>query len=129
MKAKPTLRGCAVALGAMLAAGGCGVEEDERPLDLQYIVTTILAPSCGTAACHSSRIKTAGVAFDTLEATREAFNSDALVIEGEPDASGLYFLLVGETEPDERMPKDAPLPDADIELIRRWIAAGAEGWR
>lgn len=129
MKATHLLRGGALALGAMLAAGGCGVEEDDRPLDLQYIVTTILAPSCGTAACHSSRIQAAGVAFDTLEATRAAFDSDSLVIEGEPEASGLYFVLVGATEPDERMPKDAPLPDADIELIRRWIADGARGWR
>jgi hypothetical protein len=128
MKAPHSLRGGALALAAMIG-GGCGVEQDDRPLDLQYIVTTILAPSCGTAACHSSRIKVAGVAFDTLAATREAFDSDALVIEGEPEASGLYFLLVGATEPDERMPKDAPLPDADIELIRRWIAEGAEGWR
>ena len=129
MNAPPLLRKFALAAAATLAVSGCGVEQDDRPLELDYIVTTILAPSCGTAACHSSRIKTAGVAFDTVEAAREAFDSDPLVIEGDPDASGLIFLLVGATEPNKRMPKDAPLPDADIDLLRRWIAAGAEGWR
>ena len=130
MKPIPTLRRAALALMTALTIGACGVEEDTRPLDLQYIVTTILRPSCGTAACHSSRIQTGGIAFDTLEATRAAFNSASLVIEGEPEASGLYFVLIGPVEEtDERMPRDAPLPDADIELIRRWIAEGAEGWR
>ena len=45
------------------------------------------------------------------------------VVPGDPDASKLVHMLRGDET--ERMPPDAPLPDADIELIERWIRAGA----
>lgn len=112
-------------LGALGALPACGTEEDTRPAEFEYIVQTVLAPACGTPACHSSSIKAAGFALDTVDATREAIADEALVIPGEPEASSLLYVMTGNA--DERMPPDGPLPDADIELIRSWIAAGAEG--
>ena len=115
----------ATMLGALGALPACGAEQDDRPAELDYIVQTILAPACGTPACHSSSIQTAGFALDTIDATRQAIADKGLVIAGEPESSSLLYVMTGDTE--ERMPPDGPLPDADIEFIRAWIAAGAEG--
>ncbi len=46
------------------------------------------------------------------------------VVAGQPDQSQLMFLLDGSEI--KRMPPDAPLVAADIDLIRAWIVAGAK---
>lgn len=114
------------ALAAALALGvaGCAESTDERPAEFGYIVTTILAPSCGTATCHNSMTRREGYAFDTIEEARETFRVNPLVtVIDEPDANQLIFITT--REPDKRMPLDSPLPDADIELMREWIRQGA----
>ena len=51
-----------------------------------------------------------------------------LVVPGKPEESGLYLALTDEDEK-ERMPPKAKgfewLPEADVEIIRLWIEAGA----
>lgn len=51
-------------------------------------------------------------------------NYAPFVVPGEPDQSQLMFLLQGDEI--RIMPPDAPLPAADIDLIRIWIADGAK---
>jgi hypothetical protein len=61
----------------------------------------------------------------TLDDPDEAYDDLVVrrfVVPGDP-ASTLMSLLEGDER--RRMPPDAPLPAADIELIRRWIEAGA----
>ena len=91
----------------LLAAVGCGVETDERPATTEYITTAILRPSCGNAGCHSSQSQKEGVVLDTIEGVER---------EGAPK----IYAYVASTDPEERMPADAPLPDADIALIATW---------
>lgn len=103
----------------------CADTVDDRPAELPYLVDAILRPGCGTAACHSSLSQAGGLAFDTLEATRDAIAQERnLVVAGDPELSKLVRVLVGDAV---RMPPDAPLPDADVALIRAWIEAGAMG--
>jgi hypothetical protein len=63
-----------------------------------------------------------GYAFDTVEVARRSL--DRLVAPGSSEASLLYMCL---TRSEKRMPYDAPLPDKDIALIKKWIDDGAEG--
>ncbi len=112
------------ALAATFAGlSGCGSEQDDRPAKLDYIVVTVLRPACGTASCHSTLTKTAGYAFDTLEAARDAFGDYKLVVPGDPEASKLWKVLVGNKI---RMPPDGPIPDADLSLIENWILDGGD---
>ena len=112
------------------SAAGCAESTDERPATFEYIVTAVLRPSCGTATCHNSMTKREGLAFDTIAAANEAFDDnpfDGCVVPGDPcdpNQSQLIFQLRTTNEL-KRMPLDSPLPDADIELIERWIRDGA----
>lgn len=115
------------ALALVFAASplaGCADESDERPAEFEYIVAAILRPSCATATCHTSQARRADVALDTLEAAHETFDSRPFAIAFEPESSELPFLL-RTTDPELRMPLDSPMPEADIQLIERWIANGA----
>jgi hypothetical protein len=120
-----------------LLLGACGSATDDRPPTLEFITETILAPSCASAACHSSFKREVGDAFDTPENARLTIVANSLVVldeQDDPDASFLIrSLTVGVPsilDPGSgnvRMPYDTALPDADIELIRAWIREGIPG--
>ena len=51
------------------------------------------------------------------------------VVPGNPNASELYKRLLGPTENGAQMPFNLPqLPVQSIEVVRRWILAGAPDW-
>ena len=124
-----------VLLTALLAA--CG-RADDRPPTLDYLVENILAPSCAVAQCHSAFRQQVGDQFDTVAASRRSIVVNGLVRfpADVPDPSQsllIRVLTVGApsildpSSGNVRMPYDSPIPDADIDLIQAWIAAGAHG--
>jgi len=125
-----------VLVGA-LVVGACGSATDDRPATLDYITETILAPSCATAECHSAFKREVGDQFDTPDAARRTIIENGLASPqnmADPGASYLVqTLTVGEISVIDssrgriRMPYDAELPDADIALIKAWIALGVPG--
>lgn len=126
---KPTLllRG---ALGALLALGGpagCATDTDERPQTADYIAAAILAPSCGRSTCHTSIAKLGGYVFDNVADAKASLRR--LVKPGEPESQQRLLRVMGAAgnTPEEIMPPEAPLPEADLDLIRAWIAGGAAG--
>jgi hypothetical protein len=120
---------------ALLAA--CGSATDDRPATLEYITETILAPTCALAECHSAFKQQAGDVFDTPESVRRTIVLNGLAYPFEAtdpsQTSLLRSITVGLTsviDPSRglvRMPFVQPMPDADIQLIERWIAAGVPG--
>ncbi len=82
----------------------------------------IIAPSCATSSCHNERVATAGVELDDKDTGYQQLIDRQFVIPGDP-TSALLPLLEGDER--TRMPPDAPLPAADVELIRVWIEDGA----
>jgi hypothetical protein len=106
------------------------IDRDPRPATWQSVSTTIMQPRCGTASCHSALSQTAGVVLDTREdgyRSLVAMPPDgygSFVVPGDPSASALLYLLRGEEV--DRMPPDAPLSRADVELVEHWIAEGAQ---
>lgn len=120
------------------SAGGCGTEQDNRPLELEYLTEAVFAPSCGTTQCHSSFRQAEGFVFDTPQAVRrslvttETGGTTLLRFDYEkPDPAFSYssrliqMLSITVPFPESpellRMPLDAPLPNKDIELLRTWI--------
>jgi hypothetical protein len=96
-------------------AGGVGFTRDIAP---------ILLRKC--TGCHGERSNLGGYRAHTFEAlVKPGASGLRTVVPGEPETSRLYQLLTSKVEP-LRMPKsDDPLPPAQIELIRKWIAEGA----
>jgi hypothetical protein len=110
------------AAGPLLLAAACTGDPGDRPATWAYLHPAIIAPSCATSSCHSARVVTAGVALDEAGEAYDDLIERRFVVPGDP-ASTLMPLLEGDER--GRMPPDAPLPAADIELIRAWIEAGA----
>jgi hypothetical protein len=123
-----------LALAGALLASACGSAADDRPPTLDFITETILAPTCAATQCHSAFAREVGDQFDTPAATRRSIVANALATPGDQDNPASSILVQSLTvgypsllEPGSgnvRMPYDAPMPDADIELIKRWIADG-----
>jgi hypothetical protein len=128
------MRSLLIAGVLLAAASGCGTEEDDRPATLEFITQTILAPSCATANCHSTFAQAEGLILSNVDDARNSLSSyveagDPAINDDEDTTQGLmcYLLSPGGDGSCIRMPYDAPLPNADINLIYKWIDDGAEG--
>jgi hypothetical protein len=121
------LGSCAIAFGF----AGCG-NTDERPATWSFISTAILEPSCATASCHSSLAQRAGVDLSTRDVgyeslvTRKFALTDADVPDADERVTRSTVLRLMRADGSQRMPPDAPLPEADIQLVERWIRDGAK---
>ncbi|MDB4953950.1 MAG: hypothetical protein JWO36_1519 [Myxococcales bacterium] len=125
---------------ALLVLAACGTDNDQRPLTVQYATEAILAPTCGAAQCHSTFTQANGVVLDTVEGARPTL---AALIRldsnffSTKDPTKVDFTLeplivwITQTDPFRRgigrMPYDAPMPNADIKYLERYIQAGAPG--
>lgn len=120
------MRMALLAIPFLAAGAGCGMEEDTRPASLRYLQETVFKPSCATAACHSSLNHRADLVLDDPETIYDEVTGQTGVVAFDSDNSGLITIRLTGDDPLTRMPLDAPLPDADIALIARWIDDGAE---
>jgi hypothetical protein len=111
-------------LACALALVGCGTATDDRRETAAYVSAAILVPFCGRAACHSSATRAHGLNFGSVDDSIAAMQSPLVVVPGDPTTSRLVTVL---TDSRRVMPPDTPLPTADIDLITRWVAGGAEG--
>ncbi len=118
LRVTPRLAG----LMTVLALSGCGGNPSARPSRWQYIHAAIIAPNCATSGCHSDSARTAALSLQDGDQALRALRDSGYVLPGDP-SSPLMFQLEGTER--RRMPPDAPLPRADVELIRQWIVEGA----
>jgi hypothetical protein len=109
-------------LAMVAGVAACTGDPAERPASWAYVHPAIIAPNCATSSCHSALVETAGIALADREDSYVRLIDLQFVIAGDP-TSALVPLLEGDER--RRMPPDAPLPQADIDLIRIWIEAGA----
>jgi hypothetical protein len=110
---------------SLIAAGafaGCGGDTDDRPVKWSFISATIIEQSCATANCHSAITQRASVDLSERDIGYQTLVGRRFVLPGDTTgASALLYLMNGQGS--LRMPPDAPLPGADIDLISRWITA------
>ena len=87
-------------------------------------VAAILLDRC--LGCHNSQVAEGGYQVGHFSAILKAGDSGAEPIVAGDAESELLRRLTSD-DPDERMPAESgPLPSKSIELIRRWILAGAK---
>lgn len=110
----------------LLLLGGCGSETDERPVSWQYIASAILRPSCATSNCHSERAAVSGLDLHDPESAYRSLVKDGGAVDTSDLAGSQLLFRIRGTSVEDRMPPDQPLPNADIELIERWIEEGAQ---
>jgi len=92
--------------------------------DITYLETIrpVFQSSC--LNCHNPDKQKAGLDLSTYDATMDGSDNGKVVEAGDPDKSLLIKVLTHDSEP--YMPKGGDkLPDAQIDLIRQWIASNA----
>ena len=116
----PTLAWILIAAGGPLAAAPVDFNRDIRPL---------LSDRC--FACHGPdhEDRQAGLRLDLRDAALGPLDSGSTaIVPGKPEASAVVARITS-TDPDGVMPPPRigkPLAPAEVDLLRRWIAAGAE---
>lgn len=106
----------------------------EPATTLTEIQEAIFTPSCAVSGCHSGGSPAAGQnlsegqSFDNLVNVPSSQDSSLTrVIPGNPDDSLLVQKVEGTQPVGQRMPLGGtPLSNAEIQMIRDWIEAGAE---
>ncbi|MFO0903951.1 MAG: PSD1 and planctomycete cytochrome C domain-containing protein [Pirellulales bacterium] len=104
-----------------LAVGAAAAEE---ATDYLQNVKPLLAKRC--YACHGALQQKGGLRLDTAAALRVGGESGSPIASDSPDASLLLKVVTGEAG--FRMPpanEGAPLTAAEVDLIRKWLQAGA----
>ncbi|MBA3314613.1 MAG: hypothetical protein M3552_03225 [Planctomycetota bacterium] len=87
-------------------------------------VAPILLDNC--LACHGPKKAEGGYRVDTFEELGNAGDSGEAPLPGDKDDGGELLRRLTSTDSTERMPADSePLPAAQIDVVRRWIVAGA----
>jgi roadblock/LC7 domain-containing protein len=96
----------------------------EKPVSFREQIAPILLEQCQT--CHGPAQQKGGYRIDTFEfLSRNEDDSDPVLVPGQPEKSELYTLLVAEDAGDRMPHKADPLPKEQTELVKRWIAEGA----
>jgi hypothetical protein len=117
----PVVRLTALGIAFLLSAVAppAGAESDEIP-DWDD-ASEVFARRC--TMCHSEIGASRGLRLDSYAAALAGSQRGAVLMPGNPEASELMLRLRGLSSP--RMPfLGPPLPQAEIDVIERWIAAG-----
>ena len=139
---------------AVIGVGACS-QVDNRPAQWGYISPAIFQPNCATTSCHNPAAAVSGLDFSTPQNGYASltqlwvwvvFPPDVATPSGTPcstvngthvceeeerplvtpyDPAGSRVVNMLRARDAPRMPPDRPLPEADIELVERWILNGA----
>jgi hypothetical protein len=106
----------------VVLVAGC-IDPDERPATWSYVHAAIIEPGCATPTCHGSLGARAGIVLQERDGAYRLLIDERYVVPGSASSSRLMFQLEGQET--ALMPPDAPLPAADVDLVRAWIVDGA----
>lgn len=92
-------------------------------VDFNADIVPILAEAC--YSCHGSQRQRGDLRVDTPEYILAGGELGLVLVPGDPDASSLFTRTILDYDDPEFMPQSGdPLPDEQIDLLRRWIAQG-----
>ncbi|MGK0188814.1 MAG: hypothetical protein ACI9R3_004628 [Verrucomicrobiales bacterium] len=118
---------CSASFQVALASASLGAEEQATSVDFDRDIRPIIAEKC--TLCHGPNEKKGGLQLSGIEFARKKLKSGNIaIVPGDPDASELVA-RIHSSDPDEVMPppdKAEPLTAAEKELVRKWIASGAD---
>jgi hypothetical protein len=111
-------------MNALVAALLLGTLAQDGAPSFSHDVAPLLVQRC--ASCHGGAKHKGRYSLESFDSLVKPGESGLLpLVPGEPDASHLLALVRSDDEL-ERMPYEGdPLPAAEIEVLRAWVAAGA----
>ena len=101
----------------------------EEPVSFSQDVRPILDQHC--IACHvagGAGHEASGFSMESYEDLMKGTQAGPMVIPGDTLGSNMLVLMEGRADPSISMPHGSmnPVPQAEIETIRRWIEQGAK---
>jgi hypothetical protein len=107
---------------AALAAWATVAAAADAPPTFDEHVLPILREKC--CSCHNADKKKGGLDLTSHGQALAGGSSGEVIAAGDPDGSYLWQLVSHASEP-KMPPESDKLPDAMLDVIKRWIAAGA----
>ena len=107
---------------AVLLQAASSVSHGQEKLNFEDHIRPIFRDKC--FSCHNTNKKSSDLDLSSYTSLMQGGASGAVIEAGDPGSSYLYMLMSHESEP--FMPPNADrLPDATLEIVSKWIAAGA----
>ncbi len=101
---------------------GLAADPPKAKVTFQDHVSPVFRSRCGS--CHNPDKQKGGLNLDNFGAAMQGGGSGKVVEPGDADNSTLLQVVTHKEEP--KMPPNSPkIPDAEIEVIRKWIEGGA----
>lgn len=97
-------------------------ELSSSPRELTPRAMQLLARNC--VSCHDAENQKGGLQLTSREAAIKGGDNGPALTPGKPDASPLWRMLAAEADP--HMPPKKQLSEAQMDLVRDWIKAGAK---
>src|SRR5258708_39866656 len=104
--------------GVMLAAAGFAAADEPR---FEKDVLPILTNYCFT--CHGQSSPKLGLDLRTAASALKGSHNGPVIVKGDPEHSLLWRKVTSREMPPAIYGQK--IPDADLDIIKRWIAAGA----
>jgi len=112
---------------------GCGNGDPIEPT-MTSIHDKIISRSCNSESCHGGTSPEADLDLSTPQSsydglvgvTADVEPSYTRVVQGDPDNSLLYLVLLGPVGSLDQMPTGYELDADEVEAVRQWIEDGAE---
>lgn len=112
-------------LGIALILVSASTASAQEPVDFGRDIQPILAKRC--YACHGPDTAEAGLRLNQRESALAKHESGAVtIVPKQPAASELVKRITSTDDSDRMPPEGKPLTPTEVELIRRWIEAGAD---
>lgn len=108
-------------LGSVIVSPSLADEPVKAAITYDEHVEPVLRRHC--LACHNQDDPSSDLALDQYATTLEGGAGGEVVVGGDPTASRLWRLVNHEEQP-AMPPGGDKLPDADLKVIREWIAGG-----
>lgn len=117
--------GKALVLLLLLVAARAVVAEEQAPPDYNQAIAPLMAKYC--VGCHEGEDGESEMALDSFTGLMAGGRRGPAIVPGQADESRLLQMVLGQLEP-VMPPEDYPtLSQEEIQLLRQWIDAGANG--
>ena len=119
------MKSCSAVIYILIIAGTLrfsGAANAAPKINYQDHALPIFRNSC--LGCHNPDKKKGGLDLTSWQGAMNGGSDGAVINPGDPDGSLLYRVITHADEP-TMPPKRDKLPDAELDMIKRWIMAGA----
>lgn len=117
------MRRCLLLSMLLTATASCLFAADETGVDYLRDIKPLLIEKC--ARCHGTRAPQATLRLDSRAGALTGGDSGPALVPGKSSESRVIHAVTGSDGASKMPPEGAPLSDAQIDLLKKWIDAGA----